>query len=422
MKQSERVLIIGGGVIGSCVAHALLKRGREVLVLDRTPERDIRSGCSYGNAGMVVPSHIIPLAAPGVMAKGLRWMLDAESPFSIRPRFSADLMLWLWKFARAATAKRVELAIPVLRDLSMESRRLFVAMAEEEGLDFGLQKRGLIMLCRTAEMLDEEAHLAGTAVAHGVEAQILDADAIRRLDPGIEMNVQGGVYFPKDCHLAPGKFMGELHRRIREMGGVIRHGAEVSSIRLEGRAARGVVLADGEEIDAGEVVLAGGSWSPVLLRGLETVLPMQAGKGYSVTLDSPPALPEICSILCEAKIAVTPMGDSLRFGGTMEIVGLDKSIAQRRMEGIRKAVPGYFPEFTADDLRTQPVWSGLRPCTPDGLPCIGRLRAYRHLTVATGHAMLGLSLGPVTGEMTAEIVCNEKLRIRSRLVEPDRFI
>ncbi len=415
--MSKHVIIIGGGVIGRCAAYYLLKTGHKVTVLDRGGD-----ACSGENAGMVVPSHVIPLAAPGVISKGLRWMFDGESPFCIRPRLSMDLISWLWKFSRAATPTRVREAVPVLRDLSLESRRLFVELSGEREFDFGLQQRGLLMLCRTEEMFDEEAEVAETANGCGVEARPLDRNAVQELDPGIEMDVCGGVYFPQDCHLSPSTFVENLGSAIEAMGGRLCNGVEVTEFALEGRLVKGVTDSEGERHEGDEYVLAGGAWSPEVVRDLEVALPMQAGKGYSMTVDNPVSLPEICSILCEAKVAVTPIGESLRFAGTMEIVGLDRSVSPRRVKGMVKSVPQYFPEFSTEDLGGREVWSGLRPCSPDGLPYIGRFRHYRNLTAATGHAMLGLSLGPVTGALISEIIAGDEPRVDSRLLSPDRYL
>ncbi len=417
MSGSRRVVIIGGGVIGRCAAYSLLQRGHSVVVLDRGAE----GGCSFGNAGMVVPSHLIPLAAPGVIGKGLRWMFDAESPFRIKPRLSVELLSWIWKFARAATPARVGKAVPVLRDLSLESRRLFVEMAGAEDFDFGLVQKGLLMLCKSAEVLHEEAELAATANANGVPAEVLDAGSVRKLDPAIEMEVMGGVYFPQDCHLSPRRFLEGLDRTIRRGGGEILDDVEVAGIEGKGRRVARAIAADGRAFEGDEFVLAGGSWSPSLARGLAVNIPMQAGKGYSITVENPAALPGLCSILCEAKIAVTPMSGALRFAGTMEIAGLDGSVSARRVMGMRKAVPRYFPQFEPSDLEGQEVWSGLRPCSPDGLPYIGRFRAYDNLTAATGHAMLGLSLGPVTGALVADLLSGDKPRIDLTALSPDRY-
>lgn len=407
-------------MIGLSIAHYCLLRGHGVTVLERGPvDRDC---CSLGNAGMVVPSHFVPLAAPGMIAKGLRWMLDARSPFFIRPRISWELASWAWRFYRASTPARVEAAAPLLRDLSLRSRQLFEDLSRCVGFDFGLQQKGLLMLCKTDAMLEEEAEAVEQARALGIDASVLASGELAALDPGIRMDVKGAVFFPQDCHLSPRRFVANLQDAVVKSGGRIAWGREVTRLETSGDALVREVVAGGERIAADEVVIATGAWTPVLARLLSGVrVPMQAGKGYSITVDHPPALPGICSILCEAKVAVTPMGQSLRFGGTMEIAGIDQSINRRRVEGILNAIPRYFPEFEGCDLTAEPVWSGLRPCPPDGLPYVGRCQAHRNVCIAAGHGMLGLSLAPVTGETVAAIVSGDDPGMDLRLLSPDRY-
>jgi D-amino-acid dehydrogenase len=420
MAGSKHIVIIGGGVIGLCSAYYAARRGHRVTVIDRNPAQ--RDGCSFGNAGMIVPSHFVPLAAPGMVALGLKWMWNPESPFYIKPRLNAELLDWGFKFWRAATAGHVRRAAPLLRDLSFASRAAYEELAALPGHDFGLVQRGLLMLCQTPHALDEEAKFAAQANSLGVPAEVLDARQTAAHDPGVTMNVAGAVYFPKDCHLSPGRFMAVLQRQAEALGVKFHWTAEVSGFRVErDRHIHGVHLADGTEVPADEVVLAGGSWSPVSARDLGLELPMQAGKGYSLTLARPRQLPQLCSILSEARVAVTPMDGALRFGGTMEIAGLNEDINPVRVQGIIKAAARYFPEFRAEDFAGIEPWRGLRPCSPDGLPYLGRTAKFANLTLATGHAMMGLSLGPVTGRLVAEIVSDERPSFDLTLLNPDRY-
>jgi D-amino-acid dehydrogenase len=413
---STHILIIGGGVIGLCTAYYAAKRGHRVTVLERLP-RD-RDGCSFGNAGMVVPSHFIPLAAPGAVGLALRWMWNPESPLYIKPRLDPDLISWGWKFLRASTRGHVRRAAPLIRDLSFASRACFEGLAET--LDFGLVKRGLVMLCQTQHALDEEAKTAALANELGVPAEVLDANAVAALDPAVRMDVAGGVYFSKDCHLSPGRLMAALQRALESAGVEFRFQSAVTGWRTNGRRIEAVKTEEAD-FSADEFLLCGGAWSPSVARKLRVRLPMQAGKGYSLTLTTPRQLPRICAIFAEARIAVTPMGGSLRFGGTMEIAGLSEAINQRRVQGIIKAVPRYYPDFTGGDFAGIRPWSGLRPCSPDGLPYVGRFRAYDNLSTATGHAMMGLSLGPVTGQIMAGLLSGERPSLDITMLSPDRY-
>ena len=411
----KRVVIIGGGVIGLSAAYYAAQRGHKVTVIDQASED--HEGCSYGNAGMIVPSHFIPLAAPGMVALGLKWMWNPESPFYIKPRLNTDLLKWGFQFWKAATSEHVKHSAPLLRDLSFASRTAFEELASE--FDFGLAQRGLMMLCKTQYALDEEAEMAAEAERLGVPAKVLNAKEAAALDPNVTMDIAGAIYFPKDCHLAPGRFMGGLRQHLRVMGVDLIWNAPVDNFVVENRrikAARAVHAIEGDEF-----VIAGGSWSPGLADSLHLKLPMQAGKGYSLTLAKPRQLPQICAIFTEARVAVTPMGSSLRFGGTMEIAGLNEQINARRVQGIINSIPNYYPEFRPEDFANVKPWCGLRPCSPDGLPYIGRAKQYENLCVATGHAMMGLSLGPITGKLCANILSDEKPQIDIAILDPNRF-
>jgi D-amino-acid dehydrogenase len=416
--MNKRILIIGGGVIGLSVAYECARRGLMVTLLERNgAERD---GCSYGNAGMIVPSHFVPLAAPGMVALGLKWMWNPESPFYIKPRLDAELFDWAHKFWRAANPGQVTRSAPLIRDLSFASCALFEEFAAKTGNPFSLVKKGLVMLCKTPHALEEEARFAGRANALGVPAQVLNAQQLAQLDPGVTMDVAGGVYFPKDCQLTPARFLAALQAECMKLGVEFCWNTEVTGWRIGGGKIDAAITTRGECV-AEEIVLSGGSWSPVVAHGLGLNIPMQAGKGYSLTLSKPRQLPQICAIFTEARVAVTPMDGALRVGGTMEIAGLNEDINPVRVQGIVKAVPKYYPQFCVEDFTGIQPWRGLRPCSPDGMPYLGRTEKYGNLTLATGHAMMGLSLAPITGKLVGEIVSGEKPSHDLSLLSPDRY-
>lgn len=408
------VTILGAGVIGLCTALYCARRGLKVTILERNPR--LRDGCSFGNAGMIVPSHFVPLAAPGMVAQGLKWMLDPASPFYIKPRADLDLLSWGLRFWQAARSHRVAAAAPVLRDFSMLSRQCF----QEMGLDFGHTQKGLLMLCKEQHTLDEEARMAATARALGIPAEVLDAKATAALDPGVTMDICGSVFFPNDSHLTPARFIAAVEAELERLGVDIHWETEVCGFEKQGGTLTALKTSHGT-LEVRETVLCGGVWSAELARELDLRLPMQAGKGYSLTLEEPAQLPALCSICTEARLAVTPMQGALRVGGTMELSGMDESVSGTRVRGITRAFTRYFPVFQESDFAEIQPWSGLRPVSPDGMPYLGRSARWTNLTIATGHAMMGLSLAPATGLIAANLITGAPSPVPLELMSPDRF-
>jgi D-amino-acid dehydrogenase len=313
-------------------------------------------------------------------------------------------MRWGWLFYRHSTLHHVAKSRELLRDLNLESRRLFAELSEEE--DFGLVQRGLLMLCKTQKGLDEEAQVAKEAHEIGLKAEVIDAARAAQLDPAVTMDVTGAVYFAQDCHLSPGRFMASLRRRVLAAGGEIESGVDIRQIETRNGQVT-AVMGDARRFEGDKVVIAGGSWSYQLLKSVGLNLPLQAGKGYSLSLPKPPELPQLCSIFAEAKVAITPMDGSLRFGGTMEVGGLDLRVNPARVRGIVKSVSAYFPKFAPSDFEGVHPWAGLRPVSPDGVPYLGQVPGLGNLFVATGHAMMGLSLGPVSGRLITDLLAGD---------------
>jgi D-amino-acid dehydrogenase len=418
----DRVVVIGGGVIGLCVAYYALRSGKQVAVI----EREVQGGenCSGKNAGMVVPSHFVPLAAPGMIALGLRWMFNPESPFAFSLRPGPALMRWAYLFWRHANRSHVEACRGLLCELNLKSRELFVELSAE--FDYGLVKRGLLMLCEKQQTLESEARHAETAKGLGLDVEVCSNRRLTEIEPGMEMAVAGGIWFKQDCHMDPGAFTSGLRAKIIAMGGEFRYEADAEGFINEAGKVKAVRVSAGpvrsEEIEADQVVIAGGAWSSVLARRLGLSLPMAAGKGYSMTLSEPAQLPRICSILAEARVAVTPIGDVLRFAGTMEMGGRNLLINERRIKGICKSVSRCFPQFREQQFDGVERWAGLRPCSPDGLPYLGPAGpGAENVFIATGHAMMGLSLAPVTGYLMAQLLNGDFPDMAIAKLTPTRF-
>jgi D-amino-acid dehydrogenase len=416
--MSKHVVIIGGGIIGLSAALYAARRGHRVTVVDRRESSYL--GTSFGNAGFVSPSHFTPLAAPGTVKAALKWMLSPESPFYVKPRLDRDLIAWGWKFLRASTVEQVAKSAPLLGKMLVESHRDFEKLAAEWNNDFDFVQRGILMVCNTEKALAHEAALAARGRDVGVPGEVVDPKRLAELEPGVKMNVAGAVLYPQDSHLSPNLFMKSIRERLPGEGVELRWNTEVRGWRMKDGTIAAVETNRGD-IAGDEFVICGGAWSPRLARDLGLSLPLQAGKGYSLTIPRPSQKPSRPMILMEARVAVSPLGDALRIGGTMEIAGLEERVNPARIRGIMKSLPKYFAEFPMSDFDGVEPWYGFRPVSPDGMPYIGRFAKYRNLSAATGHAMIGVSLAPITGKLISEVLDGEPPSIPLDQLSPDRF-
>ena len=409
--------IVGGGIVGLCSAYYLHKAGHRVTLFD---QGSIADGCSFGNAGMIVPSHIIPLAQPGMIAKGLRWMLKSTSPFYVRPRLNAELMRWGWLFYRHSTTEHVERSIPVLRDLSLLSKTLYQDLAANGDLTFEWQERGLFMLYKTASAEHEMAEEADVANRAGIEAKILNGQQVQEMEPTTRVDVRGGIWFPGDAHVNPGELVRSLVTYLRKEGVQILENHAVTGFAKTGSHITAIQTAQGS-FPVDMAVIAGGAWSPDIANLVGLNLSMQGGKGYSFMLRNVSNNVRIPAIMLEARATATPMGNDLRFAGTLEVAGTDMTVNMNRVRGIVQSINNYYPDLKVDMPVVHKVWRGLRPCSPDGLPYIGETSRFENIVVATGHGMMGLSLGPATGKLVSELVDHNVSSMDIAAFSPDRF-
>jgi D-amino-acid dehydrogenase len=411
----KKIGIVGGGIVGMSTAWYLARSGHSVTVIDKG---NMEAGCSWGNAGMIVPSHFIPLAAPGMISKGIRWMFNSSSPFYVRARLDADFIRWGLNFYRSASNEKVRQVAPALRDLSLYSKACYQQLATDISID--LHSRGLLMLYRRYETGEEEMETVELANRLGIEARALSLPDVQALEPGVSITALGGIFFPGDMHITPSVLMSALKARLTGSGVQLMGGTNVSGFETSGRRIAKVVTSNGA-YDFDEVVLAAGSWSPVIAHRLGLRIPVEAGKGYSFMVAAGTEKVQIPTLLLDDRVAVTPMGSDIRFGGTMEIGGIDHTINQKRVQGIVDSIPRYYPKMQVSMPALANVWHGLRPCSPDGLPYIGRSKRYENLLVATGHGMMGLSLGPGTGRTIADLVNGVAPGVELKFFDTDRF-
>ena len=395
-----KIVVAGGGIIGMCCAYYLNKAGNEVAVIDRG---SMSEGTSYGNAGYICPSHFIPLASPGIVAKGLQWMLSSSSPFYIRPRLDLDLIRWGLTFWKRSGKSTMHKNIPHLHNILQLSRTLTSDLRNELGDHFQMKEMGCLMLYKSSTTEHHEIEQAQEAAALQIETRILSAKEVQAMEPDVQVDVRGGVLYPFDAHVHPGDLMQVLHRHLVSNGVEFHLNTSITGMETAGSKVKRVLTNTGD-FACDELVLAAGSWMPELTKMLGFNLLMQAGKGYSMTFEDVNRNLRYPSILVDDRVAMTPLGNDLRMGGTMEISGLDSPLLIKRAEAIFKAARSYFPDLPVQFPQKEKIWFGWRPLSTDGLPYIGRVSHYSNLVLAGGHGMLGISLAAGTGKLIEEIV------------------
>ncbi|HWK56040.1 MAG TPA: FAD-dependent oxidoreductase [Parapedobacter sp.] len=411
------VLVVGGGIVGLASAYYLAKDGWKVTVVDRG---DFTGNCSYGSAGMIVPSHFTPLAAPGIVMQGIKWLFDSRSPFLLRPSPSLSMISWGLKFMGHANEKHVTRSAPHILALNNLSRDLYDGLAAKLGNDFGLEHRGILMLCKTEKAFEEEVHLAEKARALGLKVDVLNREQMQTVEPNVMLDVFGATHFLSDSHLYPPALMSLLLQRLKQLGVTLIPHTEVTGfVRHSGKITK--LLTNNGEYSADTVVLTGGAWLGQLARKAGITIPMMPGKGYSFMTSAFEGKLKHPALLIEARVALTPMGGQVRIGGTMELAPINHRINRKRVEGIVSAVPQYYSEYRLQMPDEKNIWHGFRPCSPDGLPYLGRSKSISNLIVAGGMGMMGLSLGPAAGKIVSEVARQAKPSTSIQLFDPERF-
>jgi D-amino-acid dehydrogenase len=411
----KKIVIIGGGIVGLCTAYYLNKEGHEVTVVDKG---QLKSGASFVNAGYLTPSHIIPLAAPGMISKGFRWMFKASSPFYIQPRLDKDLIQWGLKFMKSCTPTHVQQSMQAILTINLLSKQLFLEMQKQPEFDFHLETKGLLMAYKTSQAEKEEAEVAVQAKELGLKIDQLGPEEVLQKQPLAPMNIAGAYWYESDAHSTPEVFMKNIIGVLKNAGVNFILENEVTHFTTQGRTVKSVGTAQ-EALELDELVIASGAWSESLLKNLGIRLSVQAGKGYRINVSQPTGI-TIPSILLEAKVAVTPMQGFTRFGGTMELSGINHHINTKRVAAIAKAASDYYLHTSITSEEQTQAKCGLRPLSPDGLPFIGRPSAYNNLVLATGHSMMGWSLGPATGKLVAELISNQQTSMPIDPFSPER--
>ena len=414
----KNVVVIGGGIIGLSSAFYLQRSGHSVSVIDKG---DFSDNCSYGNAGYICPSHFIPLATPGIVWKGLKWMLNSRSPFYVRPSLNSDLVDWGIKFIKSATNKKVEAAAIPLTEIAKLSQHEYKSWTSLPGFDFSYEQKGLFEIFQTHSFAAHAAETVTKAKKLGLDVALLSYDELQRMEPQTKINALGAIFFKSDAHLYPNKLMKDLLTHLRTNGVQLISNAEVKGFEKGGKSVTKVITSK-NAYDAEVIIIAAGAWSRDVAAMVNAKIPMMPGRGYSLTLENSGYQLNHPSILVEGRVAVTPMDkNKIRFGGTMEVVPVSAAPRYHRVEGILNSVKKFFPEFNVPMPSTDKLWFGYRPCSADGLPYIGRIKSYDNVIVASGHSMLGLSLGAGTGKLVSEMINETPASINISPFAVERF-
>ncbi len=414
--MNKKVLIIGAGVIGLHCAFYLKEKGFEVEVLEALPEKD-ETACSYGNCGLLVPSHFVPLASPAMLHSGFKMLFDRKSPVYLPVGRNIQHIPWFLKFMKAANQKQVNRVIPTLYKLNEESRNLYKELSLISDNKTKFEHSGMLMVSATEKGFEEEAEVAGIAAGLGIETTILDNAALKAAEPEVDFKARGAVLYKSDGLIDPVEHMRWLKKYLKNKGVVFHFESAVLEISVVKGKISGVKTNRGE-FSADEYVLTTGAFSSVLAERLGISIPVISGKGYSIDFPKSELKLRTPLILTEAKVAITPFDNRIRLGSGMEFNGKVGEIRMQRVQAMLDNTNKVLPQFCKKNVSELTIWEGLRPVTPIGVPFVGRTKKYPELLVAAGHAMMGVSLGPVTGKIISQLIAGEPTGFDIHLLHP----
>lgn len=417
--------VIGGGIVGACVARELQASGKSVLLLEKGR---VGTGCSYANAGWVTPCFAMPLPQPGMLLKSIGWLLDSSSPLHIQPGADPVLIRWLWCFLRAMNSRQMNRAIDALTEISKFSLQSYASMADPS---LRFEKRGLLMVSATAEGVRGAREEMALMAERGIQGRLLEREELLAFEPSLRPGVKGGVYFPEEAQIEPYEVTRVVHQEFLRLGGQSLEDTEVYDFALNTEEATGgpirrriteLVTTRGRYRPK-LVILAAGSWCPEIARKLRIRIPILGGKGYSLSLHGVASAPRRPIMIVDRKIAVTPYADRVRIAGTLELVNQDFSISPSRLNAIIQGAHQYLKLETPESHEPEPsaIWRGLRPCTPDGVPLIGFSRRFSNLFYCTGHQMLGLQSAPGSARLARELIDGVPPFTNPSVFRPERY-
>jgi len=414
--MTDRAIIVGGGHIGIACAHYLQQDGLEVTVID---QGEIGGACSRANCGFIVPSHVLPLTTPDALGQGVRSVFQPRAAFRVKPQLRGALFRWMFEFGRRCTHAKMLEASQTLHSLLDSSASEYRTLLGGSELECEWKDNGMLFVFRSERALEDFAKTDTLLSSeYGLAAQLIRGDSLQEFEPALLDDLAGAYFYEGDSHLRPNHLNAAWTDLLKSRGvGFIEH-CRVDAVEKQGGVVTGLCTSQGD-MTADHYVFAAGAWSSWLAASLDCEIPVEPGKGYSVTMKCPDSMPTHPMLMPEKHIGVTPFDNGLRIASMMEFAGFDTSIPPFRIQQLQDSAMPFLKDPTGPVI--EDTWYGWRPMTWDSLPIIGRVAHLPNALLATGHNMLGLSLAPVTGMAIADLIAERPTDLPLDAVSPARF-
>lgn len=397
-EQNTDILIIGGGIIGLFCAYYLSESNNRITILDKGPANE---ASSHGNCGLITPSHVLPLNSWSLVFNALKSMRKGDAPFHMKPQVSRRFLSWGSRFLRNCSQTKVLNNAQSIQEILVPSRVYYDEFFRNEDIQCNWQENGIYFLFKDKAGFDHFSKENDLTCRFGQNANRISKQELLDKEPAIREDVAGAWIYKDDAWLRPNELISGLKKLLVERG-VEFVNAEVVGFEkykdrlINARTSKGI------EIESKQFVLAAGAWSPLLANKMGLNLPIIPGKGYSITMENQQNSPTRPIIMMEKMVVATPWSNGYRLGSTMELAGYDSFLNSKRLNALRVGASEYLK--TSSTGKKEEIWTGWRPLTPDSVPIIGPSDKIDNLVLATGHGMLGMSMGPATGKIVSGIL------------------
>jgi D-amino-acid dehydrogenase len=415
-EPQQDVIVVGAGIIGIACAHYLNKAGYRVTVID---QGRVAGGCSHGNCGYICPSHVLPLTEPGAIVTAIRSLFNPRAPFRVKPRMSPALWNWMWQFAKRCNHRQMLTAGGHLKAILDSSILEYRHIVSEESLQCEWKEHGLLYVLRTERGMQQFARTDRLLTKEfGVSARRIEGDQLPVFDPALKQGLAGAFHYEQDVSVRPDLLNASWSQRLQSRGVSFIESCRLVRLRKSNGRVVALETSHGEMV-AEHFIFAMGAWSPRVSSELECSIPIEQGKGYSVTMSPPDPCPRHPMLFPEHRVGVSPFETGYRLGSMMEFAGYDTTIPLHRIEQLQDSAKPYLVASSSGE--TLEAWYGWRPMTWDSLPIIGRAGKLQNAYLATGHNMLGLSLATATGKLITEMIEGRAPHVDPAPYSPQRF-